>query len=195
MRKARSLAPIILASAVVLGLAECAESTAPAALGRLIARESLTAADGSPVPCCTVTSSGGRVTIVGGALSLYASAHYVDTVATPGGLISGACVQEVPSGAHVSLSGLVTLPDGSSYLLLPCSVGSYRLTLTEQVAYPHGSSQTNDILLTSGSFNWHRDRLTLMDSEGSPLTASLSGATVAVTVAGHRYQFVATAIR
>jgi hypothetical protein len=142
-----------------------------------------------------VTSSGASVTIVGGALSLYALAHYVDTVATPAGLMSGACVQEVPSGALVALNGLVTLPDGSTYLLLPCSVGGYRLTLTKQVDYPDGSSQTNDTLLTSGAFDWRRDRLTLRASEGGSVTVSLSGATVAVTVRDHRYQFVAIAIR
>ena len=82
MRKAGFFAPIILASTVVLGSVGCTEVTAPSPtteLGRLIARESLTAADGNQVPCCTVTSSGRQVTIVGGALSLYALAHvFVD---------------------------------------------------------------------------------------------------------------------
>jgi hypothetical protein len=186
----------MLACVAVLGLADCAEPTAPtAALGRLIARETLMVADGNQVPCCTMTSSDSSVTIVGGALSLHAAAHYADTVATPAGLMSGACVQEVPNGAYVSLNGLVTLPGGSTYLLLPCSVGTYRLTLTRQVDYQDGSSQANDMLLTSGAFNWRRDALTLVDAEGGPVTASLSGATVTVTVPGHRYQFVTTAIR
>jgi hypothetical protein len=117
----------------------------------LIARESLTVADGNQVLCCTGTSSAGQVTLVSGGLSLYALAHYSDTVVTPAGLASGACVQELPNGAVVHLNGLVTLPDGSSYLLLPCSVGTYRLTLTERVARPDGSSETLDTLLTSGS--------------------------------------------
>jgi hypothetical protein len=197
MRNARSLAQFILASAAVLSLADCrTEPTAPtAALGPLIARESLTVADGDQVPCCTVTSSDARVTIVGGALSLYALAHFVDTVFTPAGLMSRACVQQVPNGASISLNRLVTLPDGSTYLLLPCSVGTYRLTLTKHVDYPDGSSQTYDVLLGSGAFNWRRDTLTLTDSERAPVAASLSGATVDVTVPGHRYQFVTMAIR
>jgi len=89
----------------------------------------------------------------------------------------------------------VTLPNGSNYLSLPCSVGGYRLTLTKRVERPDGSSLTEDVLLASGAFNWSRDRLKFVATEGAPLTASLSGATVSVTVPGHRYQLVAIAIR
>jgi hypothetical protein len=197
MMTTRPWTPVGLASAMVLCLGACSEPTTPSApteLGRLIARGSLTVVDGNQVPCCTVTTSGVRVTVLGGALSLYALAHYSDTVATPGGLMSGACVQELPNGSSVSLNGLVTLPDGSSYLLLPCSVGTYRLTLTEQTVFPDGSSQVNDTLLVSGSFTWHRDRLTLLDFKVRSVTAALSGASVAVVVPGHHYQFEATTI-
>lgn len=185
---------VLVGSATVLGLAACSEPTAPTTFGRLIARAPLTLADGNQLPCCTVTSPRGSVTVVGGALSLYASAHYVDTLFTPGGLMSAACVQEIPNGGHVALNGLVTLPDGSSYLQLRCSVGSYRLTLTEHVVHQDGSSETSDVLLTEGTFTWQRDRLTLRPSEGSFVSAALSGATLVITVPGHRYQLVATAI-
>ena len=195
MAKARSVAAIVLRSVLLFGFARCTEATGPSGLGPLIARQSLIAADGKQLPCCTTTSSDGSVTLVGGALSLYTYATYLDTVATPAGLRSGACVQEVPNGAHVALNGLVTLPDGSAYLLIPCSAGIYRFTLTRQLAHPDGSSDTTDILLTSGSFTWQRDRLTLVDSEGGTITASLSGATVAVAAASHHYELVATAIR
>jgi hypothetical protein len=197
MKQARSLAPFVLAAVAGLGLADCSEPTGPAdlTLGALIARESLTVADGDQVPCCTVISSGTQVTILGGALSFYAAAHYSDTIATPGGLKSRACVQELANGALLTQTGLVILPDGSTYLLLPCSVGGYRLSLTRQVISPDGSIQTNDVLVTWGSFSWQRDKLTLMDSEGDRVTASLSGDRVAVTVPGHLYQFAATAIR
>ncbi len=197
MTIAKLRAPVRLAAAMVLGLAACAEPTAPGApteLGRLIARGSLTVVDGNQIPCCTVTASGVRTTVLSGALSLYALAHYSDTVATPAGLMSGACVQEVPNGSSVSLSGLVTLPDGSSYLLLPCSVGTYRMTLTQQATYPDGSSQINDTLVVSGSFTWQRDRLTLMDFKVHGVSAALSGASVALAVPGHHYQFVASAV-
>jgi hypothetical protein len=194
---ARLWAPIGLASAMVLASAACTEPTTPSGateLGRLIARGSLTVVDGNPIPCCTVTTSGVRATILGGVLNLYALAHYSDTIATPGGLMSRACVQELPSGSSVSLNGLVTLTDGSTYLLLPCSVGTYRMTLTEQAVYPDGSSQTNDTLVVSGSFTWQRDRLTLMDFKVRSVTAALSGASVAIVAPGHHYQFEATII-
>ena len=197
MTKPRRWGPIVLASAMVLGLAACAEPTTPSApleLGRLIARGSLTVVDGNQIPCCTVTASGARVTILGGTLSLYRLAHYSDTVSTPAGLMSGACVQEVPTGSVIGLGGLVSLPDGSTYLLLPCSVGTYQVTLTEQAVYPDGSSRTSDILLMSGSFSWQRDRLTLLDFNVRHVRAVLAGASVAVLVPGHHYQFVAATI-
>jgi len=186
------------AGATVVVLAACA-GTAPtsqtAALGREIARGSLTAADGHQLPCCAADSSGAHVTIVGGVLTFYASAHYADSVVTPAGWRPLACVQEVPSGAHVALNGLVTLPDGSTYLLLPCSAGTYGVALTQQLDYPDGSSRTNRVTLSSGAFNWERDTLTIVDSEvGGRFTASLSGATITVTAPGHQYRFVAVAI-
>ena len=198
MTKARRWAPIVLASAMVLSLAACAEPTSPSPpteLGRLIARGSLIVVDGSPIPCCTVAASGARVTILGGELNLYQLAHYSDTVSTPAGLMSGACVQELPNGSSVGLGGLVTLPDGSTYLLLPCSVGTYQITLTEQAVYPDGSSQISETLLISGSFSWQRDRLTLKDFKVGGVRAALSGASVDVLVPGHLYQFVASTLR
>lgn len=197
MRIARRCARIGLVSTMVLGLVSCADSTAPSAApesGRLIASGALTGVDGNPLPCCTVTTSGVRVTVLGGTLELHALAHYTDTVSTPAGLMSGACVQAIPSGAVMSLTGLVTLPDGSSYLALPCSVGSYRMTLTRQTIFADGSSQVTDTLLASGSFTWQRDQLTLVDVKIPGVTATLSGANVALAAPGHQYQFRVAAI-
>jgi len=198
MRKDARLPQVIGWCAAVLAVAACAESsTAPTEpLGRVIARDSMTAADGKLLPCCGVDASGAHVTIVGGALTFYALAHYPDSVATPAGWVARACVQGVPNGAYVALNGLVTLPDGSAYLLLPCSAGTYSLTLTKQFDYSDGSSRTDHVSLSSGTFSWKRDTLTIEDSQvADGLTASMSVATITVMAAGHTYQFVAVPTR
>ena len=129
-------------------------------------------------------ASGAHVTIVGGALTFYAFAHYADSVATPAGWKPRACVQGVPNGAHIALNGLVTVPDGTTYLLLPCSAGAYSVTLTKQFDYSDGSSRTDSVSLSSGTFTWKRDTLTIEDSQfGDGVTASLAGATITVMAA------------
>ncbi len=198
MRKAARLPQVIGSCAALLALAACAESsTAPREpLGRVIARDSLTAVDGKLLPCCGVDASGAQVTIVGGTLTFYASAHYADSVATPAGWVARACVQGVPNGAYVALNGLVTLPDGSAYLLLPCSAGTYSVTLTRQFDYSDGSSRTDRVILSSGTFSWKRDTLTIEDSQvGDRFIASMSRATITVMAPGHTYQFVAVPSR
>ncbi len=106
-----------------------------------------------------------------------------------------ACVQGVPNGAYIALNGLVTLPDGSAYLLLPCSAGMYTVTLTKQSDYSDGSSRTDRVSLSSGTFTWKRDALTMDSEVGDPLTASMSAATITVMALGHTYQFVAVPAR
>jgi len=199
MPRARASATLTVTCGLLLGLAACADPTAPppvAELGHSIARDSLTAVDGHELPCCTVTASGERVTIVAGELRYYALAHWVDTVVTPAGLRSGACVQGLPNGAYLRLNGLVTLPDGSAYLMLPCTTGTYQMSVTQLVEYADGTSQTRDVSLSAGYFDWERDNLTLRHFEGTAaLGVSLSGASIDVTAAGHHYRLLAVASR
>jgi hypothetical protein len=116
--------------------------------------------------------------------------------------MSGACVQGVPNGSHVHLNGLVTVPDGSTYLSLPCAVGTYRMTLTQRLAYADGTEWTTELTLSTGTYSWRRDSLTLVDRRArhqrrgqaralDSNAVSLSGATVTVVTQGHEYRFVA----
>ena len=192
---ARASAALALAGGLLLGPAGCVYSTAPppvAELGHRIARDSLTAVDGRELPCCTVTASGAEVTIVAGELRFYALAHWVDTVFTPVGPMSGACVQEVPSGGGVHRNGLVTWPDGRSYLMLPCSTGTYQMSVTELVEHPDGTSQTREVTLSTGYFDWQRNNVILRHFDGSAaLGVSLSGASIEVTAQDRHYRFLA----
>ena len=163
----------------LLALAGCSSSTAPSQpLGRLIARDSLVATDGHPLPYGAITS---------GRLAFYASPTFTDTAATPGGLVSAACVTALPSGAQVGGNNLVTLPDGSSYLLIPCSTGTYAISLGEA---------SGDLTISSGNFAFKPDSITLDDNAtGSGFRTTVSGATVTVTGRGHSYEFVAVPSR
>jgi len=69
----------------------------------------LTAQDGNAPPCCAVDSAGVRITVVGGALTFHGPAGYRDTVFTPAGPMSGACVHAVPT-AHSSTAAPTPLP-------------------------------------------------------------------------------------
>ncbi len=175
-----------------LALAACDSPTAPAA-GPLIALASLTSVNGQAPPCCTADSAGAQVTIVAGTLSFYRYAQYTDTVFTPGGKMSGACVQEVPSGAYIALNGLVTLPDSSTYLLPPCSVGDYTVTLTERIAR-NGSEDTTRVTISSGTYTWKRDALSLTPDAGARFTTAMSGATIMLGAGNRLYQFLAVAV-
>lgn len=199
----------VMAVAGILVLAACDALTAPSGseaalaappaseVGPAVARDSLMAADQQPVPCCSVDSSGGTVTVVGGTLTFHRLATYTDTVATPGGLMSAACVTEVPNGAWVHANnGLVTLGDSVGYLTIPCSTGTYALVLSRRVDRPGGPSDTLDDTLSVGSYditNQIPDQLTLVDGPaGADLTTALSWDTVTVAAHGHQYRFVAT---
>lgn len=165
----------------------------------MIAQDSLVSVDSGPLPCCSVDSAGGTVTVVGGALTFHRLASYTDTVYTPAGPMSAACGTEVPNGAFVHLNGLVTVGDSIGYLTVPCSTGTYTLVVSSRVDLPGRPSATLDDTLSAGTFqitNRIPDHLTLMDlPAGVPLTTGLSWDTVTVAVRGHHYQLVAVAIR
>jgi hypothetical protein len=171
-------------------------SIVPPVAGGVIARESLTAVDGGPLPCCGIDSAGAHVSIVSGVLTFYAATYYPDSIPTPGGIKPRACVNEIPNGARVnSLTSVVTFPDGSAYILVGCSWGAYGLTLSQQL---DSSSTLNEATVSAGAFTWKRDTLTIADPQlGGPLSpsASMAGATITVIVRGHTYQFVAIAAR
>lgn len=101
-------------------------------------------------------------------------------------------MQEVPNGSHLALNQLLTLLDGESYLLLPCSAGMYSVTLTEKLDYPDGSSTTRQVNLSSGRYNWQPKTLSMRE-QGTVggATASMSGAAITVVTPGHQYQFLA----
>jgi len=180
----------ILTLAIVLLVAGCGADAAtdpPAhrTLGHLVARDSLTMVDGSTLPCCADSSGGHEVSLTGGTLQFYGPASYTDTVYTPAGPMARECVQGVPNGAHIALNGLVTLPDGTSYLIFGCSAGTYALVVTRQ---PFVLEDT----VSEGAYSWKRDTLTLVDS-GDPrrFHTSLVGAMVTVSAPDHQYVFEA----
>ena len=155
-------------------------------VGDLIALDSLRALDGQGLPTAT---------FAGGTLTFYAAASYTDTVNTPAGPMSGACVQGVPNGAFIHRNGLVSLPDSSSYLLLPCSHGTFAIVLTRRVASSDGSFDTAQDTLSQGSFSWKVDTLALVDArDPRRFATSLASDTVTVTEQGHRYLFEAARI-
>ena len=154
-------------------------------LGHLVARDSLTMVDGRALPCCADSSGGHEVSLTGGTLQFYAPATYTDTVYTPAGAMARECVQGVPSGAYIALNGLVTLPDGTSYLLFGCSAGRYVLVVTRE---PFVAEDT----VSEGAYSWKRDTLTLVDlSDPRRFHTSLAGAMVTVSAPDHQYVFEA----
>lgn len=192
----------VVAAAALLALTGCNASPTDATLpeaGPMIARDSLVLVDASPLPCCSVDSAGGTVTVVGGALTFHRLANYTDTVYTPGGPMSGACVTETPNGAVTHLNGLVTVGDSIGYLTVPCSTGTYTLVVSRRVDLPGSPSDTFDDTLSVGTFqiaNQIPDHLTLLDlPDGVPLTTALSWDTVMVAERGHQYRLVAVSIR
>ena len=172
-------------------LAACADTTAPPeSAGQLVGRDSLTASNGLTLPCCAVDSAGAHVTTIAGTLSFYAAAHYTDSVATPAGWMSGACVQLIPDGAVIALNRLVTLPDGSSYLIVGCSSGVYEVAVTRQFDYATGPSRTIRSIVSSGSYTWRRDTLTLAGT-GTQFTTLMSGPTITLSAPGQSFHFLA----
>lgn len=197
--------PRVIAVVAVLAVAGCDTTpTSPTSLalpevGPAIAHDSVVAVDLQPLPCCSVDSAGGTVTVVGGTLTFHRLASYTDTVATPGGLMSAACVTEVPNGASVYPNGLVTVGDSIGYLTIPCSKGTYAFVVSRRVDLPGIPSDTLDDTVSVGAYqitNRIPDQLTLVDlPSGVHLTTTLSWDTVTVATRGHRYRLVAMSRR
>jgi hypothetical protein len=167
------------------------DQNAAYAPGASFSRYSLTTIDGETLPCCASgDASGVRVTVVAGSLTFFHESFYRDTVFTPAGPMSKACVHEVPNGGHVSeFTNVVTLPDGTSYMLLPCDRGFYAFGATQRFDYPDGSSRTDSLTLSFGSFKDKPDTLVLTDlSHAGAASASVAGATIVVTATGHQYR-------
>ena len=160
-------------------------------VGPVIAHYTLMAEDGNPPPCCASDSAGVRTTIVGGVLTFYGPADYRDTVFTPAGPASAACVHGVPNGAIVNTrTYTVTLTDSTRYLLLPCDRGAYALIVIRRLDHEGGSSTTDSMVVSSGTFSAKPDTIDLVDSR-SPrsFTASVTAPTVLVTAPTHQYRF------
>src|SRR6266550_1415069 len=160
-------------------------------VGPVIARYTLTAQDGNVPPCCAIDSAGVRITVVGGALTFHGPAGYRDSVFTPAGPRSRACVHGVPNGAFVdSRTYTVTLTDGTRYLLLPCDRGAYALIVIRRLDHEGGSSTTDSIVVSSGTFSAKPDTIDLVDSRTPrSFTASVTAPTVLVTAPTHQYRF------
>jgi len=159
--------------------------------GPVVARYALTAQDAAAPPCCVVDSGNVQVTVIGGALTFRGPAGYADTVFTPAGPASRACVHGVPNGANVNtLTHIVTLTDGTSYLQLPCDRGTYTLVVMRQLHHPDGSSATDSVTVSSGTFTAEPDIVDLADSHSTgSFTSSVTGATIVVTGPAHQYRF------
>ncbi len=160
-------------------------------VGPVIARYTLTAEDGNPPACCAIDSAGVHITVVGGALTFHGPAGYRDTVFTPAGPASRACVHGVPNGAFVNTrTYTVTLTDSTRYLLLPCDRGAYKLIVIRRLDHEGGSSTTDSIVVSSGTFSAKPDTIDLADSRSpSSFTASVTAPTVLVTGPAHQYRF------
>lgn len=192
----RPFASLLAASAVALAVAACESPTAVTAdLGPVVALDSLRAVDAASLPCCAADSAGGRVTLVAGTLTFRRYAHYTDTAETPGGPTSAACVTEVPSGSLIHENGLVTVGDSVAYLVIPCHVGTYSLALTERLELPNGLSRSADVIVSSGTYAWKRDTLSLVDAAGGPLAATMSRDTVLVAGPAHVFKLQAVVFR
>ncbi|MCG6986560.1 MAG: hypothetical protein LJF06_00020 [Gemmatimonadetes bacterium] len=165
----------------------------------MIAQDSLVAVDSQPLPCCSADSAGGTVTVIGGTLTFHRLASYTDTVATPGGLMSAACVTQEPNGAAVHPNGLVTVGDSVGYLTVPCSKGTYALVVSRRSDLQDTSSDALDDTVSAGTYqitNGIPDQLTLVDLPSDVrLTTALSWDTVTVATRGHRYRLVAVLMR
>jgi hypothetical protein len=158
----------------------------------VIARDSLTTVDGNLLPCCSTDSAGVHVQVIGATLTFYEGTTYADMAPTPGGIMPAACVQGVSNGSFVGRNNLLTLPDGVSYLLMPCTAGYLGVTLTEQVVAGDGSSTQRQVTLLSARYGWQRDLLSLTEVGGvGGATASMSADTIAIVTSDHRYSFVA----
>src|SRR5258706_1436073 len=160
-------------------------------VGPVIAHYTLTSEDGNPPPCCASDSAGVRITVVGGALTFHGPADYRDTVFTPAGPASAASLRGFPNGAFVNRrTYTVTLPDSTRYLLLPCDRGAYALIVIRRLDREGGSSTTDSMVVSSGTFSAKPDTIDLVDSRTPrSFKASVTAPTVLVTAPTHQYRF------
>src|SRR5256886_5145363 len=84
-------------------------------------RYDLVAVNGTALPCCAQTDSiRTQVTFIDGNLACGEGPPDPFT-ATPAGEMPSSCVHEIPNGARVDTSGVVTLPDGKQYRIPKCT--------------------------------------------------------------------------
>jgi hypothetical protein len=192
----RSLAVLFSAFTAALAAGGCETPTsATADIGPVVALDSLRAADGAALPCCAADSAGARVSIVAGTLTFRSFAHYTDTANTPAGPRSAACVTEVANGAFIHENGLVTVGDSVAYLVIPCHVGTYALALTQRLDYLGGVSRTATVTVSSGTYQWKRDTLSLITGAGVVVAATMVRDTIIVVAPGHTYRLLAVVSR
>ena len=192
----RPLACLLAASAAALAAGACESPTGvTSSVGRIVALDSLRTADGAGLPCCAVDTAGVKASIVGGTLTFRKRATYTDTAFTPGGPMDSACVTGVPSGSSIDPSrGLVTLPDGTVEIVIGCHVGTYSLALAQRLDLGNGSADTTDIVISSGTYAWRWDTLSLAVTSGRPVAATMSADTVIARVAGHVYKLQSVSV-
>jgi len=119
-------------------------------------RYDLVAVNGMALPCCAQTDSiRTQVTFIDGNLTLGEGAPEPFT-ATPAGEMPSSCVHEIPNGARVDTSGVVTLPDGRQYRIPKCTElhhAPYTMTVTRAYDYAGDSSKTVSET-SSGTYAW-----------------------------------------
>jgi hypothetical protein len=187
---------------VVLCATACAGALDPASVGQLesIAGEySLATVGGSSLPCCTVSDSAGRRSIVGGTLVL-GDAAPEPFGATPAGWRPVSCVHEIPAGAYVDTAGVVHLPSGDTYTFPPCGNGSYTMVITQKQTSPDGRVVVQSDT-SAGRYAWSAKNPALItlvsDAIGGPISTDagtvrlvLQTVNVEGRPQGSQYEFV-----
>jgi hypothetical protein len=140
-------------AALTLGACGLVDSGDPPSIA---GRYDLVAVNATALPCCAQTDSiGTRVTFIDGNLTLGEGPPEPFT-ATPAGEMPGSCVHEIPNGARVDTSGVVTLPDGRQYRIPKCTDlhhAPYTMIVTRRYDYAGDSSKTVSAT-SSGTYAW-----------------------------------------
>lgn len=183
-------ATIVAVVASVLAVSACGVTNPVTSGPDISGRYELTTADeASGLPCCTtMDSSGSTTTLVAGSLVLDQAASQ-DSVATPAGWMPKACVHHVPNGAHVDTSGLVTLPDGSTYQLSKCQTGAFSMSVTREFRDGEGSVQQRATTST-GQYDWDGTTLVLVNATGDELMAGGLASDGAFHLSGGNHAYV-----
>jgi len=79
------------------------------------------------------------------------------------------------------------------YLVIPCHVGTYSLAVTVRLAFADGGSKTRDVIVSSGTYAWRQDTLSLVDATIRLVAATMSWDTVIVAAPSHTYKLQAVA--